>query len=97
MVRLRWEVKDLFKDWLERNYPLKAKRVMARIRDMRGGRDNDPQFGSRMKGGGEYADLLRKRFELACKRLGLNAGGRNRLDTAKFRPPEPQPGALFKL
>jgi len=39
-------VKDLFKDWLERNYPLKAKHVMARIRDMRGGRENDPQFGS---------------------------------------------------
>jgi len=95
LLRLPWEVKDLFKDWLERNYPLKAKHVMARIRDMRGGRDNDPQFGSRMKGEGEYAELLRKRFELACKRLGLNAGGRNRLDTVKFRPPEPKQGALF--
>jgi len=52
LLRLPWEVKDLFKDWLERNYPLKAKHVMARIRDMRGGRENDPQFGSRMKGEG---------------------------------------------
>jgi len=45
-------VKGLFKDWLERHYPLKAKHVMARIRDIRGGRDNDPRFGSRMKGEG---------------------------------------------
>ncbi|TMH82931.1 MAG: PA0069 family radical SAM protein [Betaproteobacteria bacterium] len=89
LLRLPWEVKDLFKDWLERNYPLKAKHVMARIRDMRGGRDNDPQFGSRMRGEGQYAELLAKRFEIACKRLGLNAGGRSRLDTTKFRRPGP--------
>ena len=95
LLRLPWEVKDLFKDWLEQHYPLKAKHVMARIRDMRGGRDNDPRFGSRMKGEGQFAELLRKRFELTCKRLGLNAGGRNRLDTTKFRRPGPQQGALF--
>ena len=95
VLRLPWEVKDLFKDWLERNYPLKAKHVMARIRDMRGGRDNDPHFGSRMKGEGQFAELLGKRFALACKRLGLNAGGRNRLDTTKFRRPEPPQGNLF--
>ena len=89
LLRLPWEVKDLFKDWLERSYPLKAKHVMARIRDMRGGRDNDPQFGSRMKGEGEFAELLAHRFALACKRLGLNAGGRGRLDTTKFRRPGP--------
>jgi DNA repair photolyase len=88
-------VKDLFKDWLERHYPLKAKHVMARIRDMRGGRDNDPRFGSRMKGDGQFAELLRRRFELTCKRLGLNAGGRNRLDTTKFRRPDPPHGKLF--
>ena len=95
LLRLPWEVKDLFKDWLERNYPLKAKHVMARIRDMRGGRENDPQFGSRMKGEGQYAELLRKRFEIACKRLGLNAGGRKRLDSTKFRRPDPPQGKLF--
>jgi len=95
LLRLPWEVKDLFKDWLERNYPLKAKHVMARIRDMRGGRDNDPNFGSRMKGEGQFAELLGKRFALACKRLGLNAGGRKRLDTMKFSRPEPPQGNLF--
>src|SRR2546426_4104344 len=92
LLRLPWEVKDLFKDWLQRNYPLKAKHVMARIHDMRGGRDNDPHFGSRMKGEGQFAELLGKRFAIACKRLGLNSGGRNRLDTTKFRRPEPPQG-----
>ena len=96
LLRLPWEVKDLFKDWLQRNYPLKAKHVMARIHDMRGGRDNDPHFGSRMKGEGQFAELLGKRFELACKRLGLNAGGRNRLETTKFRRPSPTQGNLFQ-
>src|SRR6266496_1206306 len=96
LLRLPWEVKDLFKDWLDRNYPLKAKHVMARIRDMRDGRDNDPRFGSRMKGEGQFAELLSKRFELACKRLGLNAGGRTRLDTTKFRRPGPTQGNLFQ-
>src|SRR5207247_2218295 len=95
VLRLPWEVKGLFKDWLERHYPLKAAHIMARMRDMRGGRDNDPNFGSRMKGEGQFAELLRNRFGLACKRLGLNAGERNRLDTAKFRRPGPQQGALF--
>ena len=47
-----WELKDLFKDWLERHYPLKAKHIMSRVHEMRGGRDNDPCFGSRMVGAG---------------------------------------------
>src|SRR3981189_541008 len=95
LLRLPWEVKDLFKDWLEREHPLKAKHVLGRHRATRGGRENDPQFGSRMKGEGQYAELLRKRFEIACKRLGLNAGGRKRLDSTKFRRPDPPQGKLF--
>jgi DNA repair photolyase len=88
LMRLPWEVKDLFKDWLERHYPLKAKHVMSRVHAMRGGRENDPRFGSRMKGEGELARLLAQRFTKACQRLGFNAGTRNRgLDTAQFRPP----------
>ncbi|HEY6241509.1 MAG TPA: PA0069 family radical SAM protein [Burkholderiales bacterium] len=89
LLRLPWEVKDLFKDWLERNFPLKAAHIMARIRDMRGGRDNDPEFGSRMRGEGQFADLIRKRFDVACRRLGLNSGKRSQLDTKKFRRPGP--------
>ena len=91
LMRLPWEVKDLFKDWLERHYPLKAKHVMSRVHAMRGGRDNDPNFGSRMRGQGELAQLLAQRFRTACQRLGFNADSRNRaLDTAQFRVPTRQ-------
>ena len=87
-MRLPWELKELFRDWLVRHYPLKAQHVMSRVQAMRGGRDNDPNFGSRMRGSGEFADLLRKRFDIACERLGFNSGRRNRsLDTTRFRPP----------
>lgn len=86
LMRLPWEVKALFKAWLAEYFPLKAAHVMSRVRAMRGGRDNDPQFGSRMRGQGEFADLLRKRFEIACRRLGYNAV-RRQLDTSQFRPP----------
>lgn len=87
LVRLPWEVKDLFKDWLEHNFPLKAAHVMSRVRDMRDGRENDPNFGSRMRGAGELAELLSKRFNMACHRLGLNRVRRGPLDTTKFKPP----------
>jgi len=95
MLRLPWEVKGLFKDWLERNTPLKAAHIMARIRDTRGGRENDPEFGSRMKGEGQFAELIGKRFAIACRRLGLNTGKRNQLDTKKFRQPGPAQMPLF--
>jgi len=89
LMRLPWEVKDLFRNWLETHYPLKAKHVMSRVREMRGGRDNDPGFGSRMRGSGEFADLLRQRFDIACERLGYNTGRRHRsLDTTRFRRPQ---------
>lgn len=95
LLRLPWEVKDLFKNWLEQHAPLKAAHIMARIRDMRGGRENDPQFGSRMKGEGQFAELLRRRFAVACRRLGLNADKRMRLDTGKFRRSPARQGSLF--
>jgi DNA repair photolyase len=89
LMRLPWEVKDLFKNWLETHYPLKAKHVMSRVHQMRGGRDNDPGFGTRMRGSGELADLLRKRFDIACERLGFNCEQRNRsLDSTRFRRPQ---------
>jgi DNA repair photolyase len=95
VLRLPWELKGLFKNWLEQHAPLKAARIMARIRDMRGGRENDPEFGSRMKGEGQYAELLHSRFRVACKRLGLNADKRFRLDAGKFRRPQAPQGSLF--
>ncbi len=88
LMRLPYEVKDLFRNWLEVHYPLKAKHVMSRVNEMRGGRDNDPAFGSRMRGSGEMADLLRKRFDIACARLGFDAGKRHRTPvTTRFKPP----------
>jgi DNA repair photolyase len=86
LMRLPWEVKDVFKEMLERCFPLKAKHVMSRVHQMRGGRDNDPNFGSRMTGQGELAKLLELRFGKACERIGY--GGRERgLDTTQFKAP----------
>jgi DNA repair photolyase len=86
LVRLPWEVKDLFRDWLEHHVPLKAAHVMSRLNEMRGGRDNDPRFGTRMSGEGLLSDLLRRRFETACTRLGIDAGPPS-LARDRFRPP----------
>src|SRR6185436_19558839 len=65
LVRLPWEVKDIFRAWLEERFPLKAAHVMSRVHVMRGGKDNDPRFGSRMSGEGMFAELLRQRFDKA--------------------------------
>jgi DNA repair photolyase len=97
LLRLPWEVKDIFRAWLEEHFPLKAAHVMSRVHQMRGGRDNDPNFGSRMKGQGLFAELLRQRFDKACERLGLNRReSAFDLDCTRFRPPGPKgQGALF--
>jgi DNA repair photolyase len=86
ILRLPYELKDLFKDWLERHYPLKAAHIMSQIRQMRGGRENDPRFGARMSGEGIFAELQEQRFRLACERHSLNLHGRNELDTTRFKP-----------
>jgi DNA repair photolyase len=91
LMRLPWELKELFKDWLETHYPRKAAHVMSRVREMRGGKENDPRFGSRMRGEGLLADLLRKRFHIACERLGLNRERRRALDCSLFQPPRSGP------
>ncbi|HEY2275529.1 MAG TPA: PA0069 family radical SAM protein [Steroidobacteraceae bacterium] len=96
LLRLPYEVKDLFREWLAEHYPDRAAHVMSLIHEMRGGRDNDPRFGSRMRGTGPYAQLLRSRFKLACQRLKLNSTTRGELDTTLFRPPGPA-GAQLRL
>jgi DNA repair photolyase len=96
LLRLPYEVKDLFREWLAEHYPQRAAHVMSLIHEMRGGRDNDPRFGSRMRGTGPYALLLRSRFKLACQRLRLNSTSRGSLDTTLFRPPGPA-GAQLRL
>jgi DNA repair photolyase len=122
MLRLPWEVKDLFRQWLEAHAPLKANHVMSLMRQMHGGEPQrtvvpgvtDPdgynqealpeaaapqpgpyrrneyysaQWGRRQRGSGPYADLIAKRFDLACRRLGLDHWERLRLDTSQFRVP----------
>jgi len=84
VLRLPWEVNPLFQDWLRQHVPERADRIMARIRDMRGGKDNDASYGSRMTGQGIWAQLLRQRFQKACARLGLNRE-RVELDLTQFR------------
>lgn len=95
VLRLPWEVAPLFHQWLEVHYPQRAARVMARIHDMRGGKDYDSDFATRMKGTGPWADLLAQRFAKAVRRLGFNQV-RVQLDETAFRPPSVQgQGRLF--
>lgn len=85
-LRLPREVSELFQNWLEREVPGQAAKVMARVRQMHGGRDYDPEFGQRMRGTGVHADLLERRFDNACKRLGLTQD-LPRLRVDLFTPP----------
>jgi DNA repair photolyase len=91
MLRLPFEIKDLFREWLESHAPLKADHVISRVMQLRGGRLNDPEFGSRMTGQGVDAQLIARRFRLACQRLGLNRNDWS-LDLSQFRvPAKPSP------
>ena len=85
VLRLPWEVNPLFQQWLQQHVPERAARIMARVREMRGGKDYDARFGTRMTGQGVWAQLLRQRFEKACGSLGLNRE-RVELDLSQFRP-----------
>jgi DNA repair photolyase len=93
LLRLPHEVAPLFRQWLSLHAPDQAAHVMARVRDMRAGRDNDPCFGTRMTGQGAYADLIRQRFHLAARRLGLATRDRLALDTQQFVRPSGPGGA----
>jgi DNA repair photolyase len=72
LLRLPLEIKDLFREWLEVNTPDRAKHVMTLVRQMRGGKDYDANWNSRMKGTGPYAEMMARRFHMAVKRLVLN-------------------------
>jgi DNA repair photolyase len=88
MLRLPLEIRDLFVEWLEANYPLRAKHVMSLVQQIREGKDNDSTFGKRMRGTGKFADLIKQRFEIACRRLNLNARDL-KLETSLFAVPRP--------
>ena len=95
LLRLPYELKELFRQWLDAHLPLRAAHVMSLIQQSRGGRDNDPEFGSRMRGTGPFAALIAKRFALARKRFGLD-GGDEVFNTAAFHVP-PQAGDQMGL
>lgn len=95
LLRLPMEIKDLFREWLEEARPDRAARVMSLVRQARGGLDYDPRWGSRMVGQGPVADLVRVRFQVAAKRLGLH-GTQDRHDTRSFQVP-PKAGDQLTL
>ncbi len=95
VVRLPHEVRDLFEEWLRLHFPQRADHVLSLIRQMRGGKDYDAQFGKRMRGEGPYAELLRRRFQTAIRRLGLDRREFS-LNVSAFRPP-PQAGDQLSL
>jgi DNA repair photolyase len=86
MIRLPHEVAPLFREWLDAHFPERAGKVMSTIRSIRGGRDNDPDFMTRMKPQGVWADLFRRRFRVAARRLGIG-GPDTQLDCSHFRKP----------
>ncbi len=96
-VRLPHELKTLFREWLALHVPQRAGHVMSLVQQMNGGRDYDSDFSTRMHGQGVFADLLRTRFEVACRKHGLHRARELALDTSRFVPPRkasPQ-GELF--
>lgn len=95
-VRLPGEVRDLFADWLATHAAGRASHVMNLIRQARGGRDNDPRFGSRMRGSGQIAKMIQDRFELACRRCGLSRKPPSRRADL-FCPPPPEPNGQLSL
>jgi len=97
LLRLPLEVADLFREWLQTHQPLRARHVMSMINQMRGGRDNDSRFGIRMRGTGLLADLIERRFSVACKRLGLNTGLESGSAPPVPSPEEPQPAQQLPL
>lgn len=93
LLRLPLEVRDLFREWLMANYPDRYRHVFTLIRDMRGGRDYDSQWGTRMKGTGPIAWMIGRRFDIACEKLGLNVK-RWKSTTQHFKPPQSDRGQL---
>ena len=85
-LKMPFEIKDLFREWLREHFPDKEKHVISLVRDLHGGKDYDSTWGKRQTGAGPYAWSIGRRFELACERLGLNKR-RSKLTVAHFRPP----------
>jgi len=91
LLRLPHEVKEIFSEWLATHYPLRAGHVLSLVRQTHGGELYESEFGTRMKGSGPYAEILKRRFETACRRFGLTRRGGTPLDVSQFLVP-PRPG-----
>jgi DNA repair photolyase len=89
-VRLPYAVQPLFEDWLSRHFPDRKEKVLNHIRSMRSGKLNDPNFGSRMRGEGIFAEHIARLFDISCRRAGIKRGRFPRLSTAAFRRAGPQ-------
>jgi DNA repair photolyase len=97
VIRLPYELKALFREWLDVHMPDRAAHVMSLIQQMNGGKDYDSNFATRMRGQGVFAELLRKRFEVASRKHGFARARELQLECGKFVPPRivsPQ-GDLF--
>jgi DNA repair photolyase len=90
-VRLPGAVRPIFEDWLERHFPDRKEKVLNRICSMHGGRLNDPEFGSRMRGEGVFAEHVARLFDVSCRRAGIERGRFPRLSTAAGRRPGEHP------
>ena len=88
-LRLPYGVAPLFEEWLTLHAPLQKEKILNRVREIRGGRLNDPNFGSRLRGEGEYAKHLDNLFEATCRKVRLNAS-RPALSVEAFRRPGSQ-------
>ncbi|HWX41631.1 MAG TPA: radical SAM protein, partial [Blastocatellia bacterium] len=95
VVRLPYAVAELFEQWLTEHMPDRKKKILSHIRDIRGGKLNDPEFKSRMRGEGIYAEQIKSLFRLACRRAGLNSE-KSALSTASFRRPGSTQLSLFE-
>lgn len=96
-LRLPHEVEGLFQDWLAQHFRDRAAHVMSLVRASRGGQANDARFGLRMSGQGAWAQLLRQRFHLACRRLNLDVQRQHSLDCTQFIPPQKRASASPQL
>ena len=96
LLRLPLELKPLFKEWLETHFPDKARHVLSLVAQAHGGKLYDSAWTKRMAGGGPYADMLRTRFDRACRKLGFNQRSNDGLDTTRFRLP-PRTGDQLAL
>jgi DNA repair photolyase len=94
LLRLPYEVRHLFVEWVREHYPDRAEHVLSLLRQMRGGRLNDPRFHSRQRGAGPFADLLHARFERARRATGLDDETMFELDTNAFRRPRVEKAQL---